>query len=204
MKFYSKQKNSGFTLIETMIAVFILTIALTSLLNLNASSIFTSRYAKNEIIANYLLQEPIDYIRNDRDTTVFQQGSANTTTAWTNNFETKYSNCIVNFSSSSGGCYFEPADGPSAVIQSCPVDNITGFGNLTCPRLNYDDSASHNDFYTYKTTDNSGKSLPSSNFKRQVLVQANGDEFDVKVTVEWLNGNLTRSRSLQTTLMKWQ
>jgi hypothetical protein len=30
------------------------------------------------------------------------------------------------------------------------------------------------------------------------------DEVDVKVTVEWLNGNLVRSRSLVTSLLNWQ
>jgi prepilin-type N-terminal cleavage/methylation domain-containing protein len=189
MKILSKQKNSGFTLIETMVAVFILTIALSSLLSLNASSIFSSRYAKNEIVANYLLQEAIDYIRNDRDTIAFQQN--NMGDGW-NAFLSKYSACT------GVGCYFEPALFSTAIIQTCSFTPI--FGVLSCPILNYDDTASNNDFYTYQT----GIGIPS-NFKRQILMsRPSPDELDVKVTVEWLNGNLVRSRFLQTTLMKWQ
>ena len=65
------RNSKGFTLVETMVAVFILAIALTALLNLTARSLFSARYARNEITANYLMQEVVDYIRNQRDTTAF-------------------------------------------------------------------------------------------------------------------------------------
>ena len=85
-KFY-KQKNSGFTIIEAMIAVFILTVSIASMLGLTSSSISTAKYTSNEIIANYLLQEAIDSIRNTRDTLVFQ--GSNNSTDWTT-FLNKY------------------------------------------------------------------------------------------------------------------
>ena len=78
-----------------MVAVFILTLSLASLLTLTSSSVFSARYAKNDITANYLLQEVADYIRNDRD------GSLAT--------------CFL-----ANGCYFEPASISVVPPTACP------------------------------------------------------------------------------------
>src|SRR5574344_1635091 len=73
-KFYIKKLNKGFTLIETMVSILILSVALAALISLISGSLFISRYNKNEITVNYLLQEVIDYVKNDRDTKIFQEG----------------------------------------------------------------------------------------------------------------------------------
>ena len=69
------QKDRGFTLIETMFAVIIMAFSITIFMNVVANTLFSARYAKNEITANYLAQEAIDYIRNDRDSIVFLRSS---------------------------------------------------------------------------------------------------------------------------------
>jgi len=208
MKYTYQQKNTktgGFTLIETMVAVFILTLAFAGLLTLQSSSLFNARYARNEITANYLLQETADYIRNDRDTTAFLQKDSGG--GWAA-FIAKYSSCMPSSSfSSSGGCYFEPAQllAGSGSITQCP-SNSPLFGTSTCPVLNYDPTAAYNDFYTYKTTDKTtGVALAASDFKRQIIMSnsANPDELDVKITIEWQNGTLVRNRSLIITLTNW-
>lgn len=63
----SMKKQQGFTLIETLIAVFILTLTIGGLLTLAANGYFSVRYARNQIVANNLLQESLEYIRNSRD-----------------------------------------------------------------------------------------------------------------------------------------
>ncbi len=190
--------NTGFTLIETMIAVFILTAALSGFFALIAGSLFSARYSRNEVTATYLAQEAIDAIRNDRDTIAFQNNDPVTGGGW-DLFENKYrqGGCFEPFNSK-GGCYIEPADVLS-VPKICNV--VSSFGNTNCPILNYDETGSGNDFYTYRTV-----GIPS-NFKRQVLMSVNPkrpDEIDVKVTVEWQNGKLVRSRSLVISLLNWQ
>lgn len=202
MRLYKQKKNNkGFTLIETMLAVFMLTVALDGFFTLISNSLFSARYSRNEITANYLLQEATDYIRNDRDTVAFQNINPGTDDGW-NNFQKKYKDggCFGTFSPGENGCYIEPADITSSP-KACDLASTT-FGTLNCPLFYYDENASGNDFYTY--IDN-GK--PPVNFKRRVLMQVNPnrtDEVDVKVTVEWLNGNLVRSRSLVTSLLNWQ
>jgi type II secretory pathway pseudopilin PulG len=193
MKFINKQKNKGFTLVETMIAVFILVVALNGLLGLIASSLFSARYAKNDITANYLIQEALDYIRNDRDTVAFQRYGGGD---WAS-FQTKYSN---NGCFSGTGCYMEPS---LNTISACSGAIGGGFGSIGCPVFKYDEAATNKDFYTYQNVG------VNSNFKRQVTMVVNPtinnpDEIDIKVTVEWLNGSLVRSRSSRISLLNWQ
>lgn len=198
--FKNKKNNKGFTLVETMIAVFILTASLAGFFSLIADSLFSARYARNEITANYLLQEAVDYIRNDRDTIAFQ---SNVEDAWSN-FLKKYKEggCIIDSLESTdnfpNGCYFD-ASKFSSLPKICDVPPL--FGLYRCPVFDYDNNAVENSFYTYSDT---GR---PSEFKRQVLMAVNpkrGDEVDVKVTVEWRNGNLVRSRSIFISLLNWQ
>lgn len=209
-KFYT-QKNRGFTLVETMVAIFILTLALGALLSVTSNSFYSSRYAKNEITATYLLQEPIDFIRNDRDTIAFQsvEDSTATVSGW-KAFLAKYGyveGSGPTFCFAPEGCYFEPALYPTllSIFACTPSSSGTIDG---CPILNYNEDATASGYYTYQTTN----TIPSL-FRRKVQmavnlnnVDADGhpEEVDIKVTVEWKNGNLLRTRTLQASLLNWQ
>src|SRR3989338_7743588 len=73
MKFFLKKvnkQNSGFTLVEMLVAVSIFTVSLLGIMSVIASGISDTGYAKKKIIATYLAQEGIEYIRNMRDTYV--------------------------------------------------------------------------------------------------------------------------------------
>jgi len=208
MRFFNiKNKNNklnsaraGFTLIETMVAVFILSIALTSLLGLTSKSLFMARYSRNEITANYLLQEASDYIRNKRDSVAFQQKFT------TNNSWSKFLAIFGNSASSSlcfstNGCYFDVnATTNNFVIKTCSVLKPT-FGKLKCPVFYYDPNATNGSFYNY----NSGIGA-LSNFKRMIFFKKNPNnlnEIYITIKVEWLNGNLVQSQSLYLSLLNW-
>jgi type II secretory pathway pseudopilin PulG len=179
-------RQCGFTLVETMFAVMILTFTIVGMMTVVANSLFAARYARDEITANYLLQEVVDYIRNDRDTTVFLE-SGNT---W-DDFFAKYSNC----GDQSSGCYFDVLSDSAINPTTCSLGG--------CPNLYYDPNAYSTPFYVSDDGINTGKT--KTNFKRKIVVLQNGtDEIDVTITIEWLNGNLPISRSLKTSFMKWQ
>jgi Tfp pilus assembly protein PilV len=186
MKIYKIQKNKGFTLVETMVAVLTLAIAITALIGLTAKNLFYARYAKNEIVANYLIQETIDSIKNNRDTTAFQN---KTTGGWVA-FTDSYSDCF-----SPSGCYFEVTK--ATTITPCPT---SGEGINSCPVLYYDDNHTNGGYYTYNTNN----SVPSI-FKRQIIMSSPSDyQVDVQVNVEWQNGDLTKTKSTTFSLLNWQ
>jgi len=199
MKKLSLKNNKGFTLVETLFAVLILTFTITGLMTIVANSLFSARYAKDEITANYLMQEVIDYVRNDRDTTVFLQGGS-----W-GTFNSHYAKCSDQY-----GCYLDVLTPPTdLILKECSRNSSNG-----CPFLYYDESLGQdgktkpdksNPFYVsgddslYKTD----KVL--TNFKRKIVVtNPTTDEMVVTVTVSWKNGSLDVSRSLSTSFMNWQ
>ena len=70
MSKFLKQKNKGFTLVETLVSISIFSMAILGLLSILASGITNTTYAKQKMTADYLAQEGIEYVRNIRDTAV--------------------------------------------------------------------------------------------------------------------------------------
>lgn len=203
----NKNRQKGFTLIETLVSVLILTIVISSFMAIVSSALSGSRYSKNEITANYLLQEAVDAIRNDRDT-AFQEQTTSTNNGWSVIFLPKYGRSIstgVEVLSScflSSGCTVVANDiSTPGNISACPASGASGgFGTITCPLFRYDQTASNKSFYNYTTG-------TTSIFKRKVFLSlnpSNVNELNIKVTLEWLNGQNLRSRTLQTTLLNWK
>lgn len=175
----SPEYSRGFTLVESLFAIFILTFTITGLMTIVSNSLFSSRYSKDEITVNYLLQEVIDSVRNDRDTTVFINNN------WSS-FVGHYDNCIGD-----SGCYFDVnADNISRKV--CIESS-----NL-CPSLYYNENSTES-FYNYTDTDK-----VKTNFIRKIVVKPEGDTMTVTVTVNWKNGGVNMSRSLSTSFLNWQ
>jgi prepilin-type N-terminal cleavage/methylation domain-containing protein len=70
-----KNKNKGFTLVETMVAITVLVVGTLGPLVIAAQGIASGGYAKDQIIAYYLAQEGVEYIRSVRDTNVLNKVS---------------------------------------------------------------------------------------------------------------------------------
>ncbi|NBV76697.1 prepilin-type N-terminal cleavage/methylation domain-containing protein [bacterium] len=60
----------GFTLIETLVAVMILSLALIGPMALVARSVATSFYSRDQVVAFFLAQEALESIRNARDNNI--------------------------------------------------------------------------------------------------------------------------------------
>lgn len=77
---------SGFTLLETMVAVSILTLSIAGPLLSASRAIVLAEISRDQLTASYLAQEGIEYVRTMRDDTYlqdYQAGVANlSTTAW--------------------------------------------------------------------------------------------------------------------------
>lgn len=192
MKFLNKQKNRGFTLVEALVAIFILSISVSAMLGVTASTASSARYANNEIAANYLLQEAVDSIRNSRDTLAFQMLGAGGD--W-NTFLTRYgsgsSKCF-----SPNGCYLNIENFNGADLAGSDILGCTG----TCPPLYYDANATKL-FYNYNSSVGT-----ISKFTRTVKMFATGNPDEIKViaTLDWTNGSSPKTQSLEIYLLNWQ
>lgn len=78
---YLRQQSKGFTLVESIVAIFILLISVVMPMAVVARALFAANYAQDQITAVYLAQEAIEVVRNTRDnnvlggTALWDQGS---------------------------------------------------------------------------------------------------------------------------------
>jgi len=62
-----KNLNSGFTLLEALVAVSILMVAVVAPMTVAQKGLSSATYSKSQMIASYLAQDAIEYIKNVRD-----------------------------------------------------------------------------------------------------------------------------------------
>ena len=72
MRKFFRQKNKAFTLVETLVALAIFSMSVVTLMVVLGQGIGNTTYAKNKMIAAYLAQEGIEYVRNMRDTSALR------------------------------------------------------------------------------------------------------------------------------------
>lgn len=134
LRFNKKNKKGGFTLVESLVAILIFTVSVTAMLVVLGGGVSEIDYVKRKVVANYLAQEGIEYVRNMRDTYMLY---TTTGTGWPD-FVAKMQACDTSFSSD--GCYYDPTGlfsypAPQEITQT-PVIACTG----SCPRLRYNPS----------------------------------------------------------------
>jgi hypothetical protein len=175
--------TKGFTLMETIVAIFVITAGIIGVLALVTQTISSAIFSKDKLIAAYLGQEGIELVRNIRDTN-WLQGEGHT---WDEQLAT--GNC-------SGSC--------DEVINGCRVDYKHSYSPLTpadpdLPSysgefLNIDDD----DFYSYSAGN-------QTKFKRKVSIDASiPNILQVCVRVEWQEKGKTYKVEAQENLYNWK
>lgn len=66
------KSGKGFTLIETMVAISLLTVSIVAPMSLASQSLASAFYARDQITASYLAQEAIETVRSVRDSNILQ------------------------------------------------------------------------------------------------------------------------------------
>ena len=148
----------GFTLLETIVAIAVLTLAFLGPLAVATSLLSRSSFSSNQVIAYNLAEEGMEFIINKRDSLIFE----NPANGW-DNFRSQVSG--------SAGCQSE---------NGCYIDIITkainGCGG-TPPVLRKDSSTG---VYSYDSSDS------ATVFKRCIFIPAgNTQEKQVRGIVKW-------------------
>lgn len=181
--------QQGFTLIETLIAIFILTLTVGGLLTLAAGGYFSVRYARNQIVADNLIQEAIEYIRNDRD------GFAQSGQGYWSNWELRYTSCMAG--GGSQGCIIDPyANGNGQNVQ-----RYTGQALSFYPSVGFYGYNTH----SYLNIGQTSQTPYNTTYHRSVIFTpgAQADQVTVTVTVSWMNGSSSMSSSQSVLVTNW-
>lgn len=178
----------GFTLVETLIAVSIFSVSILGLFSILSQGVASTNYAKQKVIASYLAQEGVEYMRNMRDTFVLY--SATPSDGWT-----AFSSKLFNASCASG-CYFNDQN-LNFFDQSQPMIDLSiipcfGPGG-SCPTMLYDGATGK---YGYATGVNSG-------FSRKISVNFYADEIKISSIVSWTQGSGSQTTTFSESLFNW-
>lgn len=195
----NKNNKHGFTLVETLVAVSIFTLSLLASMAVLTNGISDTGYAKKKVVATYLAQEGIEYIRNMRDTSMLYD-TVSPLHGW-NQFNSTISGASGNtLCGSSNGCYFgdiSDFSSQSQPIMSIPLTACSSTSSSSvCPNgpILYD---SANGKYGYSSGVNSG-------FARRIKVtQISADETKISSTVSWNQGSGFRSVSFSESVFNW-
>ncbi len=178
-------RTAGFTLIETLIAIFILTLTIGGLLELAANGFYSVRYARNQLVADALLQESLEYFHNSRDTSV--QNNIDWQ-SWVNSNQECFS---------SNGCTVDPY-ATSQKVKACTAN---------CePIVFYD----NNDLYGYNSStypSQNGQTLngatPTTYVRTITMQQLSPDQVNVTSKITWLNGQSSKTTTQSILLTRW-
>ena len=195
MNFFFKQKNKkrtgGFTLIETLVAISIFSMSILSMMVLLGKGIADTSYAKNKIIATYLAQEGVEYLRNMRDTFVLYDSSG-AQNGW-NAFQVKISPCDIT-TDPTQSCYFNDQN----LIYNDPIQPMTGIAintcSGTCPQFLYDSATGR---YNYASGVNSGF------IRKTQVTQVSPNETKILSTVYWTQALSTYQVTFSENLFNW-
>jgi prepilin-type N-terminal cleavage/methylation domain-containing protein len=168
MNFLSRKSNShhshlsmrrGFTLVETMVAILILTIAITVVSSVTQSNLRTSYVSRDQMTAYFLAQEAMEYVRNIRDTDVINNVS------WPGGL-------LLNAGASSQTYCVDPR-------ASSMSQRVVALGSGTCDSIG-------TLYYNASTGFNHQNSGTASRFSRTVTAAKRGtDEIFFTVSTKW-------------------
>lgn len=168
------RRSGGFTVLESIVAIFILSMSISGAFSAVVQGLSQSAIAKDEIKAFYLAQEAFEIIKNKRDTNQIAKLD-NPSITWLDGI-TDGAHCPFN-----------------QVCRADAVSNSLTFcgGWDSCPTLTQDPDTF---LYGYGFSNN-------TNFKREIMIESvSADEISVTVRIKWTKGVVPYEFKVKTNL----
>ena len=170
-------KKSGFTIVESLVAITILVTAVIGAMSAVQSGLSSYIFSKDQITAFYLAQEGFEQLRNIRDENHLNG------VYWLTNITAE----------TDDPCYFGQACIVSP-IETSDATRCSSPGN--CPVVRQDPD---NGFYGYDA------SWDETKFRREIeLSYVGADEITATVTVYWNKGLINRQFKVKENILNWQ
>jgi len=179
--------NKGFTLLEVIGAIFILTIGAGSAFILISQTLSAASLVKDHLIASYLVQEGIEIVRNIRDTNWLQARDPSKTSLWDDGLICPDS-----------PCYFQ-ADYTTLTFADTEDFEKCGpeYPGYNCHSYDGTPLKIDGDFYNYT-------SGTETKFKREITIEKlDSDNIKVEVNVEWAEKGRTHNAKAIEYLTSW-
>jgi type II secretory pathway pseudopilin PulG len=174
---FSKNKRKGFTLLEAIVAIFILLISITGPIAIAQNGLRAAFLSKNQIAAFYLAQDAIEYIKNIKDTNGLRSSLGGVAGSdWLEGLE----DCT----NSNNGCQ---TDSFNDQVLDCNPDSPSN-GCLSGNTLTREDSKLYYDPNTgFYSSNNASPFSEESIFSRTIYLNETvmGQEAKVTVKIRW-------------------
>ena len=188
------QRRGGFTVLESIVAIFILSLSVSGAFSAVQQSLSQIIIAKDEVKAFYLAQEAVEMIRNQRDGNQLVK-IIDPTNSWLYGIA----------QNASDPCYFGTAPTYNdrktcrADVKSFSLVNCgSGFGS--CPVLNQDLVQGSPTFSLYGYD----PSWTATNFTREIQIEPiSPNEVAVIVRISWKKGLIPMEFKAKTLLFNW-
>lgn len=174
------KRNNGFTLVETLVAISILSISIAATFTAVQNGIQNSTEARDQTVAFFLAQEAVEYIKNMRD-----QNALNSINGGANNWLTGISDLA------SDPCYFGKVCRVDAITQNT---SYCGMAFDTCSVLNQNSTSG---LFSYT----SGSGWNTTVFKRELRFREVVPNEEVEITVRMSWSSRWGTKSFQITAL---
>lgn len=157
--------NRGFTLVEVLVAIFILVIAVTGPMSAAQNSLRASFIARDQVVAYYLAQDAIEFLKNVRDYESYDNKDWTLVfTACMNHSEPNPKQCNI--------------DTFKNTLHSCGSGKLEN--GINCNYMNIEKNVDGSEFFVVANADEVSK------YKRVIFLDKLSDhEIEVVVAVEW-------------------
>ncbi len=191
MNHKNQNKKIGFTLVETLVAVSILSLSILAGFTAVQNSLKSSITAKNQMVAFYLTQDAMEFIKNKRD----ENGLA-----YINTVSPSPNTWLDGIVTSSGGA----GSGPCGTGKTCRIDS--GANTVTDCAV---DGANCRNLLQDTVTNSATKGLygytngwTDSGFRRSISIQSivANEEVRVTITIYWTQGVLSKTFQISESL----
>ncbi|MCI0619670.1 prepilin-type N-terminal cleavage/methylation domain-containing protein [Candidatus Wolfebacteria bacterium] len=169
------QSERGFTIIEALVAVLLLVVALAGPLSIAGQGLALANFARQQVTANFLAQETVEYIRNVRDNNILNEAD------WLMGLE----------------------DCDSTVVErlctvDIPLENVVECPGQACPVIRYHTLSGQ---YGYSNTSGWEDTI----FTREIYLEEviPNAEVRVNVTMFWQTGLTSKSFTVSEHLFNW-